>query len=142
MLLPESPPVHRPLGFGKPSHPYIRLLTIHPRQWSPEMRCTLSEHSLPSLYGGLGEPATAYSALSYVWGSPKVKEEILLNDRPWHVTVNLSHALHFLREEDKPVLVWIDALVRPSRSPTGLPELTRTSASTRTTLSSAVSKSG
>src|SRR4051812_19594111 len=100
-----SQPVHRPhrplSGKGN-----IRLLTIHPGQWSEEMRCTLSHHVLGE------EMRLQYSALSYAWGSPKVTDKILLNGEPWDVTVNLSHALYFLRETDTPVRIWIDALVR------------------------------
>src|SRR5690242_879398 len=94
--------VYRPL----PGKRDIRLLTIHPGQWRDEIKCNLSHCSLD-------EPSRpAYSALSYVWGSPKVTDLILLNGESWHVTVNLSHALYHIRDTHEPVRIWIDALVR------------------------------
>jgi len=128
-------PVYRQLAATRD----IRLLTIHPGRWNEEVCCNLTHHSLPVAR----EARPAYSALSYVWGSPKVTDKILLDGEPWHVTVNLSHALHFLRETEEPVRVWVDALVSehagtPAKD---VPKLTRDSASTRATSSSAATKS-
>ena len=115
----------------------IRLVTIRPGTWNEEICCALSHYSL-------GEQANpVYSALSYVWGSPKVTDQILLNGEPWRVTVNLFHALHFLRDAETPVRIWIDALVRTVLAGRALLELrlTRLSASIRATLSSEADKS-
>ncbi|KAI1121090.1 heterokaryon incompatibility protein-domain-containing protein [Nemania abortiva] len=51
-----------------------------------------------------------FIALSYTWGSPEVKEEILINGRKLSVTINLYEALIHLRSLLSPVPLWIDAV--------------------------------
>jgi Heterokaryon incompatibility protein (HET) len=49
-----------------------------------------------------------YVALSYVWGSSAVTENIIVNGSPFPVTINLARALRQL--EDSPLLLWVDAI--------------------------------
>ena len=69
-----------------------------------------------------------YEALSYTWGSPLVSSYVHverfskitsfiaknLAGRPWlsklPVAFSLEEALHYLRYQDKPRVLWIDAL--------------------------------
>jgi hypothetical protein len=81
----------------------IRLVNIQPGRWGDPMQCSLSHHSL--------DERPDYSALSYVWGSPKALDSILLDGAPWRITVNLANALHFLRDPDRITRIWVDALV-------------------------------
>ncbi|KAH8879963.1 hypothetical protein GQ53DRAFT_833688 [Thozetella sp. PMI_491] len=51
-----------------------------------------------------------YKALSYVWGSPRTTEEVVVENETYHATINLSCALRYLRRTDKPITLWVDAL--------------------------------
>lgn len=64
---------------------------------------TLETHHLPSL-------EIEFEALSYTWGSTENNTEIHLGDHAAPVTRNLFEALQALRFQDKPRVVWIDAL--------------------------------
>lgn len=86
----------------------IRLVCLHPAQnWQDDISCDLycllvdSEDRKPA----------QYKALSYVWGSPRVKRPIVVNGGSVMVTVNLESALRHLRQPDRNVILWIDALV-------------------------------
>ena len=79
----------------------VRLLSIT-KSSSTEIVCSLEDASL--------EEDSTYEALSYTWGDPSDTSSIKLNDRSFPVTKNLAVALQHLREEEKPVKVWIDAI--------------------------------
>jgi hypothetical protein len=51
-----------------------------------------------------------YSALSYTWGDPNVKEPILVNEQEFPVTTNLTAALWHLRLATRARLLWVDAI--------------------------------
>jgi hypothetical protein len=51
-----------------------------------------------------------YIALSYVWGDPKDKRPILLDGRSLFLTVNLFEALQHIRDENRPIMAWVDAI--------------------------------
>lgn len=51
-----------------------------------------------------------YEALSYVWGSPENPEDILIDGANLTVTRALAQALPYLRYEDQPRTLWIDAI--------------------------------
>jgi len=89
----------------------IRLATILPGSWAEDLRCKLTSWPLDSTQ------RPNYQALSYVWGSAHVTEEILLNDQPLRVTVNLACALRYLRHSFHDVTFWIDALVGEAMLP-------------------------
>jgi hypothetical protein len=52
----------------------------------------------------------SYEAISYVWGNAKDQIEIETPDGIFHITRNLSAALHRLRYPDKPRYIWADAI--------------------------------
>lgn len=81
----------------------IRLITIQPAI-SPlgPVHCSLSTvefHDAPS-----------YEALSYCWGPPELKTEIICNHQPRGITENLSLALRSLPQPFSTRRIWVDAL--------------------------------
>ncbi|KAI8942841.1 hypothetical protein NX059_000881 [Plenodomus lindquistii] len=80
----------------------IRLVRILPGAWADDIECELHSTSLRN-----PEP---YHALSYVWGSQRVKRPIRLDSVIFHATFNLESALRHLRAQLEDVLLWIDAL--------------------------------
>ena len=101
----------------KPSYPgerlrdrHIRLVKLHSGDWSSDIRCTLSNADLGSHPGFGGHPE--YVALSYVWGSQRVKRTIWINNQQFNVTLNLESALRHIRhvQRGKDIVLWIDAI--------------------------------
>ena len=80
----------------------IRVLEVEAGSTKEGIRARLKRVSLGT--------SPAYEALSYVWGSPKDQKAILVDGSPFHVTTNLATALHYLRYEDRPRTLWIDAI--------------------------------
>jgi hypothetical protein len=56
------------------------------------------------------EKVASYEALSYTWGSREAPSTISLNNYPAQVTSNLYDALRYLRDKEKPRVLWVDAL--------------------------------
>ncbi|KAI1130741.1 heterokaryon incompatibility protein-domain-containing protein [Nemania abortiva] len=81
-----------------------RLVTILPGQWSDSLQCSLVPFPIDRV------PKTVYKALSYVWGSPNVTEDIIVNGQNQKITVNLACAIRHLRHPEIPLKIWIDAL--------------------------------
>ncbi|KAK0625099.1 heterokaryon incompatibility protein-domain-containing protein [Bombardia bombarda] len=92
-------------------HFEIRLLELCKGQWGDTIHCRLRRYGL---YGRVPQ----YTALSYVWGSSRVSEEIVLDEVSWKVTVNLASALRYIREKDRDIILWIDALCINQSDPT------------------------
>jgi hypothetical protein len=86
----------------------IRILQLQPSTVSSsEIQCstihkTLSECDRDILGG--------YIALSYVWGSQENLQQIFFEEKPFYVTQNLCDALYHLREPEKVVKLWVDAI--------------------------------
>ena len=51
-----------------------------------------------------------YTALSYVWGDPSIRKEIILDGQPFYVRENLWNFLHEARQSVFGGLLWIDAI--------------------------------
>lgn len=85
---------------------FFRLIELSPGEWSDEIHCTLTH------YNRLRDGFPPYKALSYVWGrGRRNRPEILVNGHKIQVTANLETALKHLREQEKKITLWIDALV-------------------------------
>ncbi|KAL7935867.1 heterokaryon incompatibility protein domain-containing protein [Trichoderma chlorosporum] len=85
----------------------IRLIEIEPAACeSDPLVCTMTEIAFGS--------RPKFEALSYMWGTEKAKDAIMLNGFPFEVGKNLLDALHFLRSrvtsKDVCRLFWIDAI--------------------------------
>ncbi|KAE9369151.1 hypothetical protein N431DRAFT_560063 [Stipitochalara longipes BDJ] len=85
----------------------IRILVLEPhskKEPEAQVQCRLSRVSL-------NDPnRPSYEALSYVWGDSFVTEPILLHEQPFKITQALWTALRYLRLEDKPRIIWVDAI--------------------------------
>jgi hypothetical protein len=57
-----------------------------------------------------------YVALSYTWGNPRLHCPILIGERVFHVTLNLAVALEHLQEEEKTLILWVDAICIDQRN--------------------------
>ncbi|KAM0522533.1 hypothetical protein ACHAPE_002124 [Trichoderma viride] len=84
--------------------PAIRLLRLC-RGIGSDIACELFQASLCER-----DDAISYEALSYTWGLPDVRENIVVNGKPLSVTVNLYLALQQLRQRDEDRILWIDAV--------------------------------
>ena len=86
----------------------IRLMTILPGVFGSEVRITIQNHVFTE------SQIPMYEALSYAWGSNEKSAKICIEEVDGHrtlaVTSNLAEALQYLRYEDGPRVLWIDAI--------------------------------
>ena len=80
----------------------IRLMILEPGDFEEPVRSHLQLVKL--------DHRPDYEALSYVWGSCNDRKSISLNGMEFAVTANLFIALRYLRRQDKPRTVWVDAV--------------------------------
>ncbi|RYP74374.1 hypothetical protein DL771_003041 [Monosporascus sp. 5C6A] len=80
----------------------IRLLELEPGRRFATIKARLRHVTLAS--------RPTYEALSYTWGSPTDRRPMSLDGFNVTVTANLSTALQHLRYEDRPRVLWVDAL--------------------------------
>ncbi|PON27151.1 hypothetical protein TGAM01_v204100 [Trichoderma gamsii] len=92
---------YEPIDFSGPA---IRLLRLC-RGTGSEIACELFQASLCER-----DDSISYEALSYTWGLPDVRDNIVVNGKPLSVTVNLYLALQQLRQRDEDRILWIDAV--------------------------------
>jgi hypothetical protein len=83
----------------------IRLLNILPGNPGDDIACEIF-HSILNHNGKSPE----YTALSYVWGSPKPQKTITCNGFTFTITPNLEGALRAVRKVDETTVMWIDQL--------------------------------
>jgi hypothetical protein len=91
----------------------IRLLTLLPLAF-PSITHSPAVHISLELVQLTQENVPQFEALSYAWGSPEDPVEILIEtetgSQALKVTQNLYEALHHLRLENQPRVLWIDAI--------------------------------
>ncbi|KAK1637908.1 heterokaryon incompatibility protein-domain-containing protein [Colletotrichum phormii] len=85
---------------------HIRLLTILPGRQTEEVRCTCS--TISSTISLDSRPR--YNALSYAWGNPDEKAQVIVNGVQVTVNRSLAEALSRIRRQQEPVVIWADAL--------------------------------
>ncbi|RFU34236.1 hypothetical protein B7463_g2103, partial [Scytalidium lignicola] len=86
----------------------IRLILLHPAPtFSTELECSM-EHAILSDFEH--DLISHYTALSYVWGDPADKKQIIVNGCSFHITPNLESALRHLRDKSRVLRIWVDAL--------------------------------
>lgn len=81
----------------------IRVLVLHHGEKGSPIKCSLQHTDLRSKKSG-------FEALSYVWGSAAVTNEIICDNRRKKVGRNLYDALVRLRLPDGDRVLWVDAL--------------------------------
>jgi hypothetical protein len=90
---------HRPLSEdGK----QIRIIKLLPNTFSAPVECEL-EHIIL-------EPEADYEAVSYCWGKSTITQPILLDGKPYPITLNLLCGLRYFRRTDSPRRLWVDSL--------------------------------
>lgn len=85
----------------------FRLLEVFPKQENDEdelVKCSLTVSGLDSLLH------FEFSALSYTWGDPAIRKDIVIDGVFVSVTENLESALQQLRKETESINLWVDAL--------------------------------
>ncbi|KAH9205269.1 heterokaryon incompatibility protein-domain-containing protein [Leptodontidium sp. 2 PMI_412] len=80
----------------------IRILLLDPGRNQDEVTCHLSSTSIRA--------APKYEALSYAWGDSACTRSIVCAGFITQVTVNLYDALWQFRYQDRPRILWVDAL--------------------------------
>ena len=90
--------VYSPLPHAKS----LRLLELLPGQFDDDIRCRLLVSNVDEVQD--------YTAISYVWGDPKITLDVICNGGPVQVTTNASAILRKLRSDSAHVLCWIDVL--------------------------------
>lgn len=91
----------------------IRILKILPGKRDEDIRCELELFELSRLIEGQVEDETrpqTFEAISYVWGDPNDRRDIVLNGIHTSVTRNLFDALFCFRQRSGVRYVWADAL--------------------------------
>jgi hypothetical protein len=104
LVLPAAPArpfiTYTPLATDIPE---IRLLTLEASvDEKAPIRCTLRKVNLDCDHD--------FKALSYVWGDPTDKTEIIVDDCSFMATTNLFSALHHIRPSCGKMVIWIDAV--------------------------------
>src|SRR5271168_602522 len=98
---------YRPLNESRSE---IRLLEILSNDDDDVVKCRLSVSSL--------KDNPEFTALSYVWGDPKITRDIILNNEIFPVTTNLATALGYVKDRwcsyfpdrDSNIFrIWVDA---------------------------------
>lgn len=82
-----------------------RIAVVHSGKWNDPISCRLDHIRVNPV------PERSYIALSYVWGSRTADETIRLNGKDHSIGVNLACAIRHLRDEERDVVIWIDAVV-------------------------------
>ena len=112
-----------------PTSTSTRLVCLHPTRRdenskSLALSCSHAEPIRVSLQVvDLNANCPQYIALSYTWGTANLTHSIKCNGDTVMITRNLHSALTRLRQPDKDILMWCDALsINQSRDPEGLKE--------------------
>lgn len=80
----------------------IRLLHLLPASFDEVICCRLQHAEL--------DETLNFTALSYTWGDPTVRQPILIDDNSIEVTLNLYDALQHMRHETDTRILWVDAV--------------------------------
>lgn len=80
----------------------IRVLHLLPGNTRDPIRTAIRTVSL--------DDTPQFEALSYVWGSPRDKKQIYVEDQIFDVTINLEAALRALRHPEETLRIWVDAI--------------------------------
>ncbi|KAI1419765.1 heterokaryon incompatibility protein-domain-containing protein [Xylaria sp. FL1777] len=90
---------HRPLNRNGTE---IRIIKLLPSKFNAPIECELEHIVL--------EPGADYEAVSYCWGNASITKPILLDGKPYPITLNLLDGLRYLRREESSRRLWVDSL--------------------------------
>lgn len=79
----------------------IRILEIEPGTFNADIKCRMRA------WPANGE---GYTALSYVWGNDPPTKSISVNGKRVTIRKNLDSAIRYIREENEPLRLWVDAI--------------------------------
>lgn len=99
-ISPETGGLHRHI-YERLCEGQFRLAMIHPAR-RHQVRCEIITRHL--------DTPTSYAAISYAWGDPGNTEQLWVGSQSMAVSVSLYEALRAMRQRDKAVWVWADAL--------------------------------
>ncbi|KAK0610345.1 heterokaryon incompatibility protein-domain-containing protein [Bombardia bombarda] len=91
-----------PLENSEDSQRAIRLLHLMRGEWDSTICCSLQHASI--------DDGAEYEALSYTWGDVNDCRQITVDGATLNITANLEVALRHLRYQDKPRVLWVDAV--------------------------------
>lgn len=94
-------PIYRPLN---PQRIEIRLLELQPGSRTDTVRGFLAHACLD------GDEKPRYETISYYWGDPSIREEILMNESTLSVATSTAAALRRMRNPHAPIILWIDGV--------------------------------
>ena len=90
---------------------FMRLLILQPGSTEDPVVCDLEpKQILDAIPSDTGPSNGVFEALSYTWGNPTPTHVITCNGSAFPVGTNLFLALVHLRLEDRPRVLWIDAI--------------------------------
>jgi hypothetical protein len=91
-----NPYTHQPLA----ANDSIRVLELQPGQSHDTLKARLLEVRLSN--------KPTFSALSYCWGAPQFDTLLECDGEALYITNSLAAALNHLRNDTKPLIIWID----------------------------------
>lgn len=86
----------------------IRLLTLRPAK--ARKSALHGELQLTTLSAYEQDILNPYTAISYVWGDPEHVDEVWLGQTSVGITANLGEILRDIRDVNKSLTIWVDAL--------------------------------
>ncbi|KAI4941406.1 hypothetical protein J4E86_010438 [Alternaria arbusti] len=86
------------------SHGEIRVLEVAPSRGRGIVKCTMKRISL------LDNPVPVYETISYCWGPPRARSIMRLNGHRIRVPASSEAAIKRMRLNDRPRVLWIDAI--------------------------------
>ena len=87
----------------RPDRKNVRFLTLLAGTFDDEIQCQLYTVSL-------NQDPPPFTALSYCWGDPKARGNIIVNGHQVSVTESLKVALRYMRHHEDHLQVWADAI--------------------------------
>ncbi|PMD38591.1 hypothetical protein L207DRAFT_376298, partial [Hyaloscypha variabilis F] len=85
----------------------IRLLVLQPGRPGSDIHCSLEPTTLSECHDDIYQ---CYTALSYVCGDAKQRRVVFIDGLPLIVTVTLAAALDDLRDAQRTLRLWADAI--------------------------------
>lgn len=86
----------------------FRILELFPGEPDDEIHCKLRNEPMHTDNGK--EIHIHYEAVSYTWGAPTPKRQIVCSGKAIYIRMNLFQALKHIRRKDRIRRIWVDAI--------------------------------